>query len=79
MMRLRRTESTPWIRPEEVFFDGVLPVVDDVVEIPKGKEHWELQLLLRGYVAVEETEDAVEPAVVEPKKSTRKKVANGTD
>lgn len=64
MIKMRRTENASWIRPEEVFHDGVLYLTGDnkdIAVIPDGKEHWELQLLLRGYENI--TEDA--PATAE--------------
>jgi len=53
----------------EVFYDGELRVVDNLVEIPKGREHWhDILLVERGF------EDYVEPQTEAPSSSKRKTV-----
>ena len=69
-MKMIQTETT-FGRPNvEIFYDGQLNVVYDgtygVVNIPPSKVHWSDQLLLRGYVVMEEkveTEAQNEPFV----------------
>ena len=42
----------PW---SEIFYDGELKVVNNIVEIPEGKEHWQTILFVeRGFREYEE-------------------------
>lgn len=69
----------PW---EETFYDGQVAVIDNIIDIPKGKEHWANELYFRGFVPLEESVESpaeeVEPET--PRVSAKKrKVTNGED
>jgi hypothetical protein len=61
----------------EVFYDGELRIVNNIADVPKGREHWIDHLYLLGYDVYEEPETT--PTQAPSKKKVTKEITNGTE
>jgi hypothetical protein len=77
MMKMIQTPNCYGMPDYEIFYDGQLRVVNQIVEIPEKKLHWADQLLMRGYEPLVEIEES--PAEIEEARSParNRKVTHG--